>query len=165
MCQLSKDRRMRNPGEKPLIAPEPTPAPVETEVAKPKAKQPKEDPIHVSVPPPVEEEEVFGLNTKPAKPIEVDESKLKEIKREEQIAKAKQALERKKKLAEQAAAKAKKKAKKEAEKSAEKKLKDLSNDDCHQTFLHLHSCIELSLSLFLSQKISSIAASLVHVSS
>nr|GFC73691.1 proton pump-interactor 1-like [Tanacetum cinerariifolium] len=53
---LSKDRRMRNPGEKPLIAPEPTPAPVETEVvAKPKAKQPKEDPSPVSVPPPVVE--------------------------------------------------------------------------------------------------------------
>ncbi|GKC85956.1 proton pump-interactor 1-like protein [Tanacetum coccineum] len=42
--------------EKPLIAPEPTPAPVETEVvAKPKAKQPKEDPSPVSVPPPVVE--------------------------------------------------------------------------------------------------------------
>lgn len=152
MRQLSKDGRMRNPGEKPLIAPEPTPAPVEPEVvAKPKAKQPKEDPIPVSVPPPVveketdnkktkeangtakgkkekivveEEEEVFSLNTKPSKPIEVDESKLKEIKREEEIAKAKQALERKKKLAEKAAAKAKKKAEKEAEKAAEKKLKD-----------------------------------------
>ncbi|GKC38192.1 proton pump-interactor 1-like protein [Tanacetum coccineum] len=158
MRQLSKDGRMRNPGEKPLIAPEPTPAPVETEVvAKPKAKQPKEDPIPVSVPPPVvekekdnkktkeangtvkgkkekivveeEEEEVFGLNTKPAKPIEVDESKLKEIKREEEIAKAKQALERKKKLAEKAAAKAKKKAEKEAEKAAEKKLKDKEKKD------------------------------------
>ena len=39
MRQLSKDGRIRNPGEKPLIAPEPIPAPVETEiVAKPKAK-------------------------------------------------------------------------------------------------------------------------------
>ncbi|GJX78359.1 hypothetical protein Tco_0325170 [Tanacetum coccineum] len=47
----SKDMHMRNPGEKPLIAP------VETEVvAKPKAKQPKEDPIP-AVPPPVVEKE------------------------------------------------------------------------------------------------------------
>ncbi|GJW04122.1 hypothetical protein Tco_1562978 [Tanacetum coccineum] len=107
MCQLSKDRRMRNPGEKPLIAPEPTPAPVETEVAKPKAKQPKEDPIHVSVPPPVVEKS----------------KKTTKIQRRQTV--------EKKKLAEQAAAKAKKKAEKEAEKSAEKKLKDISNDDCH----------------------------------
>lgn len=145
--QLSKDGRMRNPGEKPLIAPE-SPIPVvEPEVvAKPKAKQqPKEDPA----PPPVvekekdvkvekevsvngvvkgkkgkveekeEEEEVFRVEKK-AVVEKVDESKLKELKREEEIAKAKQALERKKKLAEKAAFKAKKK----AEKEAEKKLKD-----------------------------------------
>ncbi|GJT53122.1 hypothetical protein Tco_0988176 [Tanacetum coccineum] len=58
---------MRNPGKKPLIAP------VETQVvAKPKAKQPKEDPIP-AVPPPVVEKEKN-------KPIEVDESKLMDIK-------------------------------------------------------------------------------------
>ncbi|KAK1418075.1 hypothetical protein QVD17_27214 [Tagetes erecta] len=142
--QLSKDGRMRNPEEKPLVSQElPTPAPVETEVvAKLKVKQPKEE----SAPPPVasiekekndkkpnegkkskneklvveEEEEVYGLEKKPVKTEVVDELKLKEMKREEEIAKAKQALERKKKLAEKAAIKAKKK----AEKEAEKKLKD-----------------------------------------
>lgn len=149
--QLSKDGRMRNPGEKPIISQElPTPVPVETEVvAKPKAKEPKEEPVPAPVSsPPVasiekeidnkkpkangtvkgknekvvveEEEEVFRLEKKPQVTEVVDESKLKEIKREEEIAKAKQALERKKKLAEKAAAKAKKK----AEKEAEKKLKD-----------------------------------------
>ncbi|XP_071736665.1 proton pump-interactor 1-like [Rutidosis leptorrhynchoides] len=149
MRQLSKDGRMRNPGEKPLIAPEiPAPVPVETEVVtKLKTKQPKEDPFPVVVSPPVEkekdnkktkeaangivkgkkgnlvveeEDEVFGLEKKPVEVEVVDESKMKEIKREEEIAKAKQALERKKKLAEKAAAKAQKK----AEKEAEKKLKD-----------------------------------------
>lgn len=152
MRQLSKDGRMRNPGEKPLIAQElPAPVPVETEVvAKPKAKQPKEDPVPAVVSPPVEkekdnkkpkeaangtvkgkkdkivvveEEEVFGLEKKPVKVEVVDESKLKEIKREEEIAKAKQALERKKKLAEKSAAKAQKK----AEKEAEKKLKVITH--------------------------------------
>ncbi|KAJ0715618.1 hypothetical protein HanPI659440_Chr13g0503301 [Helianthus annuus] len=149
MRQLSKDGRMRNPEEKPLVAQQsPAPVPVETEVvAKPKAKQPKEDPT--PPPPPVavieketdskkskegkkskneklvvvveeEEEEVYGLEKKPVKTEVVDEAKLKEMKREEEIAKAKQALERKKKLAEKAAVKAKKK----AEKEAEKKLKD-----------------------------------------
>ncbi|KAJ0496262.1 hypothetical protein HanHA89_Chr13g0497681 [Helianthus annuus] len=67
-----------------------------------------------------DEEEVYGLEKKPVKTEVVDEAKLKEMKREEEIAKAKQALERKKKLAEKAAVKAKKK----AEKEAEKKLKD-----------------------------------------
>ncbi|MFS7929334.1 putative proton pump-interactor [Helianthus anomalus] len=149
MRQLSKDGRMRNPEEKPLVAQQsPAHVPVETEVvAKPKVKQPKEDPA--PPPPPVaiiekekdskkskegkkskneklvaveeeEEEEVYGLDKKPVKTEVVDEAKLKEIKREEEIAKAKQALERKKKLAEKAAVKAKKK----AEKEAEKKLKD-----------------------------------------
>lgn len=60
---------------------------------------------------------VIGETAKPAAPKkEVDEAKLKEMKREEEIAKAKQALERKKKLAEKAAFKAAIKAQKEAEK-------------------------------------------------
>ncbi|KAL8209743.1 hypothetical protein R6Q57_006475 [Mikania cordata] len=147
--QLSKDGRMRNPEEKPLVSQEPpTPVPVETEVVpKPKAKQPKEEAAPPAPAPPVasiekekdskkpkegkknkneklvveeKEEEVFGLEKKPVKTEPVDEVKLKEMKREEEIAKAKQALERKKKLAEKAAMKAKKK----AEKEAEKKLKD-----------------------------------------
>lgn len=54
-------------------------------------------------------------------PPKLDETKLKEMKREEEIAKAKQAMERKKKLAEKAAAKAAIKAQKEAE----KKLKEI----------------------------------------
>ncbi|KAJ6298131.1 hypothetical protein OIU76_019295 [Salix suchowensis] len=57
---------------------------------------------------------------------EVDEAKLKEMKREEEIAKAKQAMERKKRLAVKAAAKAAARAQKDAEKKLkerEKKLK------------------------------------------
>ncbi|GJT80859.1 hypothetical protein Tco_1055201 [Tanacetum coccineum] len=78
MHQQSKDMHMRKPGEKPLIAP------VETEVvAKPKAKQPKEDPIP-AVPPPVVEKEKGQQKYKGIKrynkPIEVDESKLMDIK-------------------------------------------------------------------------------------
>ncbi|KAL2466814.1 Proton pump-interactor 1 [Abeliophyllum distichum] len=57
---------------------------------------------------------------------EVDEAKLKEMKREEEMGKAKLAMERKKKLAEKAAAKAAIKAQKEAE----KKLKEITN--CEQ---------------------------------
>ncbi|XP_076943714.1 proton pump-interactor 1-like [Bidens hawaiensis] len=143
--QLSKDGRMKNPGEKPLVPQESlAPAPVEPEVVgKPKAKQPKEDPA--PPPPPAEkekeikkpkeakkskdkklvleeeeEEEVFRVEKKPVETEVGDEAKLKEMRREEEIAKAKQASERKKKLAEKAALKAKKK----AEKEAEKKLKD-----------------------------------------
>uniref|UniRef100_A0A5B6Z1W4 Putative proton pump-interactor 1 n=1 Tax=Davidia involucrata TaxID=16924 RepID=A0A5B6Z1W4_DAVIN len=61
-----------------------------------------------------------NLQKDPPKENEVDVAKLKEMRREEEMAKAKQALERKKKLAEKAAAKAAIKAQKEAE----KKLKD-----------------------------------------
>ncbi|KAG8386322.1 hypothetical protein BUALT_Bualt03G0136900 [Buddleja alternifolia] len=57
-----------------------------------------------------------------SKKNEVDEVKLKELKREEEIAKRNQAEERKKKLAEKAAAKAAIKAQKEAE----KKLKEIT---------------------------------------
>lgn len=73
------------------------------------------------------EEEVFTLgNTLPNNSVTnsdevVDEKKLKEIKREEEIAKRNMAEERKKKLAEKAAAKAAIKAQKEAE----KKLKEI----------------------------------------
>jgi len=72
------------------------------------------------------DKEISGLenlskNPSPAEK-EVDEAKLKEIKREEEIAKAKQAMERKKKLAEKAAAKAAAR----AQKDAEKKLKVIS---------------------------------------
>ncbi|ESQ43112.1 hypothetical protein EUTSA_v10013033mg [Eutrema salsugineum] len=124
--QLSRDGRMRNPEEKPLITPEPSskPMPSETEVVpKAKTKQPKEDPVSapkpdVSVPqkesgnkakdagkaketkPISDEEEVYGLG-KPLKEESkpVDEATLREMRRQEEIAKAKQAMERKKKQA------------------------------------------------------------------
>ncbi|XP_056167660.1 proton pump-interactor 1-like [Syzygium oleosum] len=64
---------------------------------------------------------------KPAKAtppaVEVDPVKMKEMKREEEIAKAKQAMERKKKLAEKNAAKAAIKAQKEAEKKLKEREK------------------------------------------
>uniref|UniRef100_A0A5B6Z1Q9 Putative proton pump-interactor 1 n=1 Tax=Davidia involucrata TaxID=16924 RepID=A0A5B6Z1Q9_DAVIN len=71
-----------------------------------------------------DEEKIPGLEKSqkdpPRNESEVDVAKLKEMRREEEMAKAKQALERKKRLAEKAAAKAAVKAQKEAE----KKLKD-----------------------------------------
>ena len=144
--QLSRDGRMRNPGEKPLVVPEVPPPSQPEVVAKPNVKQVKEEPVlapqlntsiekapkEKNVKPQKEEksilkqskledvEEVAGLEKvekdPPPKKNEVDVAKLKEIKREEEIAKAKQAVERKKKLAEKAAAKAALKAQKEAEK-------------------------------------------------
>ncbi|RDX96545.1 Proton pump-interactor 1, partial [Mucuna pruriens] len=144
MRQLSRDGRMRNPDEKPLLE---EPKPVETD-AFPKTvpKQTKEEPKpppQETLPAEKESKKNKGRDLKskpdikdlaetdeyefenpqketPAKEPEIDPAKLKEIKREEEIAKAKQALERKKKLAEKAAAKAALRAQKEAE----KKLKD-----------------------------------------
>ncbi|WOL00750.1 proton pump-interactor 1 [Canna indica] len=150
--QLSRDGRMRNPDEKPIIAVEAPatrdlePAPLkvtaqqsikETKVlpqedvipkkkaqdTKPKkssevASRDAEDPASIrntSVP------EKSQKDT--AKPNEIDAAKLKEMKREEEIAKAKLALERKKKLAEKAAAKAAARAQKEAEKKLKEKEK------------------------------------------
>lgn len=132
--QLSKDGRMKNPEEKPLVS---QAVPVETEVMMKLKEEPtlvsqqgaengknrktqKEVDGKIKGIKDAEEEEVFGLEKKPVKTKEVDVAKLKEITREEEMAKAKQALERKKKLAEKAAAKAKIK----AEKEAEKKLKE-----------------------------------------
>lgn len=150
MRQLSRDGRMRNPDEKPLVVREPPPpAPTEM-VAKPLPKQVKEDSTSINqkekstkqqkepskeVPIPERIVEVSSVKDdefeKPEKdplPVKakVDEAKLKELKREEEIAKAKQAQERKKKLAEKAAAKAAIKTQKEAEKKQkdrEKKAK------------------------------------------
>ncbi|KAJ6724468.1 RNA-BINDING PROTEIN YLMH-RELATED [Salix viminalis] len=145
--QMSRDGRIRNPDEKPLVILE-TPKPSEPEpVAKPIAKRAKEEPkpaplkdtlptqkaqkeiAKTELKPTSEhsdivDKEISGLenlskNPSPAEK-EVDEAKLKEIKREEEIAKAKQAMERKKKLAEKAAAKAAAR----AQKDVEKKLKD-----------------------------------------
>ncbi|KAL0399395.1 UNVERIFIED_CONTAM: Proton pump-interactor 1 [Sesamum radiatum] len=156
MRQLSKDGRLRNPGEKPLVQPE-TSTTSEAEVVKPSAKQtPKEYPIspaHIDASSEQKvqktkgaknnkegnkkiettlekidkaDEEEFFTTVKSQKESlpkrdEVDEMKLKELKRQEEIAKRNQAEERKKKLAEKAAAKAAIK----AQKDAEKKLKEI----------------------------------------
>ncbi|XP_016500664.2 proton pump-interactor 1-like [Nicotiana tabacum] len=147
--QLSRDGRMRNPDEKPLVLPaaqtvsqseivERTNAkPLKEESAPPAQKlqkeknnkQPKEASSKV-----IEsstkkyifdiEEEIHSLEKQPndmnPKSKEVDEAKLTEMKREDEIAKNKKAMERNKKLAEKAAAKAAIKAQKEAE----RKLKE-----------------------------------------
>ncbi|KAL5564388.1 hypothetical protein UlMin_027552 [Ulmus minor] len=142
--QLSRDGRMRNPDEKPLVVVE-QPAPSEPETvakanpkrAKEEQKPPQAEPLpaqklqkeaktkvtnskstvdHTDVAD--EEIPAFDKPQKetPIKEKEVDVAKLKEMKREEEISKAKQAMERKKKLAEKAAAKAALRAQKEAEK-------------------------------------------------
>ncbi|KAG5551261.1 hypothetical protein RHGRI_009624 [Rhododendron griersonianum] len=156
MRQLSRDGRIRNPDEKPLVVQEARNLYENVTVTKTNIKRPtKEDSISSPVAVPVVEEVTKEAKSKPQKeaknnkpissgkpmePIEledkgefyvsekvqkdlppkanevVDEAKLKEMKREEEIAKAKLALERKKKLAEKAAAKAAIKAQKEAEK-------------------------------------------------
>ncbi|CAH8385330.1 unnamed protein product [Eruca vesicaria subsp. sativa] len=148
--QMSRDGRMRNPEEKPLVAPEPPAAkaaPSATEVA-PKAKakqQPKEEPVsapkpdaadqktekaekakdavkvkNVVVDDEEEEEEVYGLGKPQKEEEKVDEATMKEMRKQEEIAKAKLAMERKKKQAEKAAAKAAIRAQKEAEKKEQK---------------------------------------------
>lgn len=147
---LSRDGRMRNPEEKPLVVAEaPTPAATEL-AAKGAAKKAKEDAKETHVPDsqtikdetkskveekskpagagfskepaaPKEEDEVYIPPRVAPKAVEVDPKILKELKKQEEIAKAKQAAERKKKLAEKAATKAAIKAQKEAE----KKLKEI----------------------------------------
>lgn len=154
--QLSRDGRIRNPDEKPLVVQEARNSGENVPVSKTTVERPtKEDSISSPVVVPVVAEVTKEAKSKPQKeaknnkpissgaplvPIEledkgefsvsenlqkdsppkatevVDEAKLKEMKREEEIAKAKLALERKKKLAEKAAAKAAIKAQKEAEK-------------------------------------------------
>ena len=149
--QLSRDGRMRNPDEKPLVVVEEPTFSEPEKVTKPSVKQVKEDtksPVQDTLPTQkvqkeakskaadsksilehtkVEDKEFSGLEKlqkdPPAKDNAVDEAKLKEVKREEEIAKAKMAMERKKKLQEKAAAKAAIKAQKEAE----KKLKEIIN--------------------------------------
>lgn len=154
--QLSRDGRMRNPDEKPLVLSE-VPTVSRTEVpARANAKPVKEDHVSVDAAPVQkeqkeksskqpndshvrntkraekkdvvdEEEEIYGLEKIPkdinSKKNEVDEATLKEMKKEEEIAKNRQAMERKKKLAEKAAAKAAKKAQLEAEKKLKEREK------------------------------------------
>ncbi|XP_052486432.1 proton pump-interactor 1-like [Gossypium raimondii] len=119
---LSRDGRIRNPDEKPLVAPE-KPVDSETEtILRPSVRQPKEEAkSDISV---VAEE--ILVSGKLQKNKEVDVAKVKELKREEEIAKAKQAMERKKKLAEKEAAKAARRAQMEAEKKLKKSFASLS---------------------------------------
>ncbi|KAJ8747575.1 hypothetical protein K2173_014359 [Erythroxylum novogranatense] len=143
--QLSKDGRIRNPEEKPLLAVEAPIASVTESVVKASVKRPKEDsksvPEKDAKPTQKVQKETsktdskttlesidtnnhdFGGPEKQQKnpPVEeqVDEAKLKERRREEM----EQAKERKKKLAEKKAAKEARR----AEKEAEKKLKEISS--------------------------------------
>ncbi|OIT01775.1 proton pump-interactor 1 [Nicotiana attenuata] len=147
--QLSRDGRMRNPNEKPLVLPaaqtvsqseiveRTNTKPLKEESAPPAQKvqkeknnkQPKEASNKVTESTTKKyifdiEEEIHGLEKQPkdmTSKKEVDEAKLREMKREEEIAKNKKAMERKNKLAEKAAAKAAIKAQKEAE----RKLKEI----------------------------------------
>ncbi|XP_009143539.1 proton pump-interactor 1 [Brassica rapa] len=139
--QLSRDGRMRNPEEKALVTPE---APPVAKVPKAKVKQqPEEEPVsapesdaaHVAqktekaknalkVKNAVvvdDEDELYGLG-KPQKEEEkkIDEATMREMRKQEEIAKAKLAMERKKKQAEKAAAKAAKRAQMEADKREKK---------------------------------------------
>lgn len=160
--QLSRDGRMRNPDEKPILslAPlsvEPEKEPIKASLKKVEAEK---EPAKTStkkekgnlIPPryeavssrktqeevAVKTDEVDALKQiseaeKPsavdksskeyAESNEIDPAKLKEMKRDEEIAKAKSAMERKKKLAEKAAAKAVVRAQKEAEKKLKEKEK------------------------------------------
>ncbi|XP_006659373.1 proton pump-interactor BIP131 [Oryza brachyantha] len=146
--QLSRDGRMRNPDEKPIVLETQVAPPAEHEPAplKKPVKQAKEAPappaditpkdeIHVKAPaktakakpslevgdiPDVYDDEAPKEKTKPKV---VDEAKLKEMKRQEEIEKNKLALERKKKHAEKQAMKAVARAEKEAERKLKEKEK------------------------------------------
>ncbi|GFP78617.1 proton pump-interactor 1 [Phtheirospermum japonicum] len=137
MRQLSKDGRMRNFDEKPLVLVETPQVQPEPEVVN--KKQPTEETTKISaksknlkegnkteiiiLEEKIDEPEVKVQKDTHSKKNEVDETKLKELKREEEIAKRNQAEERKKKLAEKAAAKAAIKAQKEAEKKLKEREK------------------------------------------
>lgn len=151
MRQLSKDGRMRNPDEKPLVevapravmevAPKTTPKPQKEDPKKttkeenlPAQKSQKDSKKNTKeskaiAERAIEEDDDFVVE-KPKKDVSkesnIDEAALKEKRREEAMEKQRQALERKKKQQEKAAAKAALRAQKEAErkqKEREKKLK------------------------------------------
>ncbi|OIW08252.1 hypothetical protein TanjilG_15213 [Lupinus angustifolius] len=133
--QLSRDGRMRNPDEKPLLE-EPKPDENNTlpnssvkqgneeallaqkvqKVTKKKGGDSKSKLDNKNLEDTDEYEFENSHKETSVEETTVDAEKLKEIKRIEEIAKAKRALERKKKLAEKALAKAAKKAQREAEK-------------------------------------------------
>lgn len=153
MRQLSRDGRIRNPDEKPLVKVE-TPRAPQTEVGpkavnKPQKEEPKPSAKAENLPAQkvqneskknikeskiapekaTEEEEVFVVGKPKIDVPKIDEAKLKEKKREEEMEKQRQALERKKKLQEKAAAKAALRAQKEAEKKQKDREKKLKKKD------------------------------------
>ncbi|XP_008794130.2 proton pump-interactor 1-like isoform X2 [Phoenix dactylifera] len=150
--QLSRDGRIRNPDERPIISEAPSSTGSETMPAKASVKQAKEGvnpaPLNDTVtshklhdagntkstevaskrkmsgPMDTENASVTEMSQKESSKVEeIDTVKLKEMKREEEIAKAKMASERKKRQAEKAAAKAAIRAQKEAEKKLKEKEK------------------------------------------
>ncbi|XP_073025998.1 proton pump-interactor 1-like isoform X1 [Primulina eburnea] len=161
--QLSRDGRMRNSEEKPLVSVEVS-TPFVPEVVKTSSKQPLKQDL-VSVPKAdtseqkvqnpknaksnkenkkaelalekieqLDREEVFQFDKiqkdSLPKKEEVDETKLKELKKAEEMAKRIQTEERRKKLAEKASVKAAKK----AEQEAEKKLKEIISFFFYHTY-------------------------------
>lgn len=138
--QFTRDGRQRNPDENPIIveAPLPPPPTVAQEASikvsrenenadlgsgaissrkvrnEDRRKSTEESKQPASVP--QEEEYSLGIEKSPEEPVEIDAIKLKEMKREVEIAKANLARERKKKQAEKATARAMLKAQKEEEK-------------------------------------------------
>ncbi|RID78941.1 hypothetical protein BRARA_A01720 [Brassica rapa] len=136
--QLSRDGRMRNPEEKALVTPEAPPvAKVKQQPEEEPVSAPESDAAHVAqktekaknalkVKNAVvvdDEDELYGLG-KPQKEEEkkIDEATMREMRKQEEIAKAKLAMERKKKQAEKAAAKAAKRAQMEADKREKKAI-------------------------------------------
>ncbi|XP_020265331.1 proton pump-interactor 1-like [Asparagus officinalis] len=150
--QLSRDGRLRNPDEKLIVVEKPSVVKLETSPPKIATKQGKEaitvtsseDTVsskgtqaqELTKPAKAEagrknrsteeigRDDEYGQSQERPKPKEIDTAKLKEMKREEEIAKAKLAMDRKKKLAEKAAAKAAARAQKEAEKKLKQKEKN-----------------------------------------
>ncbi|KAG0455932.1 hypothetical protein HPP92_023720 [Vanilla planifolia] len=144
MRRLSRDGRMRNADEKPILSTAPMSSEADKVTSKVITKKEREELI-----PPQKEALLTEVGEQAAvkpekgtkvldsevtltaehsekgrsKSDEVDPIKLKEIKRDEEIAKAKLAMERKKRLAEKAAAKAAMRAQKDAEKKQKEKEK------------------------------------------
>ncbi|KAL0650870.1 hypothetical protein Bca4012_093561 [Brassica carinata] len=111
--------KQQQPKEEEVSAPKPDAAPPVAQKAE-KAKEAVKGKKNVVVDDDDEEEEVYGLGKPQKEEEEVDEATVKEMRKQEEIAKAKLAMERKKKLAEKAAAKAAIRAQKEAEKKEQK---------------------------------------------
>ncbi|XP_074290408.1 proton pump-interactor 1-like [Silene latifolia] len=155
MRQLSRDGRMRNFDEKPLVKAEspvlsetvavskptnkpqkevikPTPKPESLSVEKASAETKKGNKEPKAILERSIEEDDFVVE-KPKKNLsngnEFDAAKVKEMKKEEEKEKQRQALERKKKLQEKAAAKAALRAQKEAEKKQKDKQKKLKKKE------------------------------------